>query len=406
MTIKGLNIYNTLIVKSLSILPNINKRREDFILEIFLLLLSIKGRINFLQFARYGKYSEQRYRQQFEKQFNFLEFNKQLTVSSGSGNYAIAIDPSYISKSGKCTPGLGYFWSGCAKKAKWGLEITGLATIDIDNNTAFHLEAVQTITDKKDNFSLTDWYADIIHSRKDALLGLSNIVVADAWFSKNKFVDKIISTDMELVCRFRDDADLSYLFKGERTGGQGRPKKYDGKVIHTDVDLNHFSLIEDNNQETIYSAQVYSKSLKQTVKLVHVAYKRENKKVIRKLYYCTDLNKEALDVLRIYRSRFQIEFLYRDAKQHIGLNDCQARSENKLNFHFNSSLTAINIAKIQHWISIPKKQRSSFSMSDIKTMNNNRLQLNRFFSVFGINPHSTKNIAKTNQIIQYGTIAA
>ena len=116
MTIKGLNIYNTLIVKSLSILPNINKRREDFILEIFLLLLSIKGRINFLQFARYGKYSEQRYRQQFEKQFNFLEFNKQLTVSSGSGNYAIAIDPSYISKSGKCTPGLGYFCLAVQKK--------------------------------------------------------------------------------------------------------------------------------------------------------------------------------------------------------------------------------------------------------------------------------------------------
>ena len=42
-----------------------------------------------------------RYRQQFEKQFDFLTFNKELVLSSGSGRYAIAFDPSYISKAGK-----------------------------------------------------------------------------------------------------------------------------------------------------------------------------------------------------------------------------------------------------------------------------------------------------------------
>ena len=42
------------------------------------------------------------------------------------GVKALAIDPSYISKSGRHTPGLGYFWSGVAEKAKWGLEILGV----------------------------------------------------------------------------------------------------------------------------------------------------------------------------------------------------------------------------------------------------------------------------------------
>ncbi len=41
--------------------------------------MSIRGRINFLQLARYGKYKEQRYRQQFEKLFDFLSFNKEVT---------------------------------------------------------------------------------------------------------------------------------------------------------------------------------------------------------------------------------------------------------------------------------------------------------------------------------------
>ena len=117
--------YKSLIISMLDKLPNINQWRRDFLIETSILFLSIRGRINFLQLARYGKYKEQRYRQQFEKSFDFLTFNKELTLSQGSGRYAIAFafDPSYISKSGKKTPGLSWYWSGCANQAKWGLDI-------------------------------------------------------------------------------------------------------------------------------------------------------------------------------------------------------------------------------------------------------------------------------------------
>ena len=129
-----------------------------FLIETLILFMSIKGRINFLQLARYGKHKEQRYRQQFEKPFDFLSFNTELTLSQGSGRYAIAFDPSYVSKSGKKTPGVGWYWSGCASRAKWGLEIGGLAAIDIDNHTAFHLEAVQTLN--TDDQNLSDYRPD------------------------------------------------------------------------------------------------------------------------------------------------------------------------------------------------------------------------------------------------------
>ena len=406
MTIKGSNVYNHLIIKTLDKISFFDKCRKDFLCEIFVLLLSIKGRINFLQLGRFGKYSEQRYRQQFEKQFSFLDFNKELVLSYGSGKHAIAFDPSYISKSGKQTPGLGYFWSGCAGRAKWGLEIAGLAAIDIENHTAFHLEAVQTLADDSKDSTLVDWYASIITSRKESLKAISDIVVADAWFSKKKFADQIISAEMNLISRLRDDADLQYLFKGKQKGGKGRPKKYDGKIIHNSIDKNHFRLIEQNEKATIYCAEVYSKSLKRIIKLVHVIYKNKKGKEIYKLYFSTDLSLGALEILDYYRTRFQIEFLYRDAKQHVGLNDCQARSENKLDFHFNASLTTINIAKIEHWLSIPKNERKSFSMNDIKTINHNRLQLQLFFDKFGINPYSTKNQMKAKELIYYGTIAA
>lgn len=406
VTIKGNNIYKIHINSVLGKMSNINIWRKDFINETFILFLCIKGRINFLQLSRYGNHKEQRYRQQFEKQFDFMEFNKQFVLSHGSGKHAIAIDPSYISKSGKKTPGLGYFWSGCAGKSKWGLEISGLAAIDIKNHTAFHLDAVQTFTDDSSDSTLVDWYAKIITSRKQSLKAISDIVVADAWFSKKKFVDKVISAEMNLISRLRDDADLQYLFKGKQSRGKGRPKKYDGKVIHNNIDMNHFYLIEQNKKSTIYCAEVHSKSLKRVIKLVHVIYKNKKGKLTYKLYFSTDMSMTALDILDYYRMRFQIEFLYRDAKQHTGLNDCQARSENKLNFHFNAALTAINIAKVEHWLTIPKTQRATFSMSDIKTINNNWLQLQLFFDKFGINPYSIKNQIKAKELIYHGTIAA
>ena len=122
-------------------MQGINKWRYDFMLEVFVLFLSIKGRMNFLQLGRYGDHTEQRYRAQFEKTFDFLSFNKELVMEYAGEHLTIAFDPSYISKSGKSTPGVGRYWSGCAAKLKWGLEIGGIAAIDMENRTAFHLEA-------------------------------------------------------------------------------------------------------------------------------------------------------------------------------------------------------------------------------------------------------------------------
>jgi len=404
MTTREHKSYKSLIISMLDKLPNINQWRRDFLIETFILFLSIRGRINFLQLARYGKYKEQRYRQQFEKSFDFLNFNKELTLSQGSGRYAIAFDPSYISKSGKKTPGVGWYWSGCANQAKWGLEIGGLAAIDIDNHTAFHLEAVQTLN--TDDQNLSDWYAGVISDRKETLSGISKYLVADAWFSKKPFTDQIVSLEMHLISRLRDDADLKYLCTEPPTGEKGRPRKYIGKINNNNIDKEYFTLISQDEESTVYAAVVYSKSLKRNIMLVHVTYRKAEGKDACKLYFSTDVSMDATDVLLYYQSRYQIEFLYRDGKQHTGLNDSQARSENKLHFQFNASLTSLNIAKVIHWLSLPKEERGAFSMSDIKTMNHNTLLLKRFIDVFGIRPYSTKNQNYVKELILYGTMAA
>jgi IS4 transposase len=53
----------------------------------------------------------------------------------------------------------------------------------------------------------------------------------------------------------------------------------------------------------------------------------------------------AIDIFDIYRTRFQIKFLFRDAKQNTGLTNCQYRKKEKLDFSFNASLSSINLSK-------------------------------------------------------------
>ena len=404
MIIKGQNHYKYHIKNLLGKMIGLNKKRKKFIVEIFCLFLSIKGKLNFLQFARFSEYGEQRFRQQFEKSFDFLQFNKEMVLEHSSNNSIIAIDPSYINKSGKHTPGGNYFWSGVAGKVKWGLEITGIASIDLDNHTAFHLEAVQTLADLE-QASLLDYYADIVVQRKEQLQQISKHIVADAFFSKITFVEKLTDNNYEVTSRLRNDAALQYLFNGKQKKGRGRPKKFDGKVDYNNLNMNYFKLIEESDKTKIYHAIVHSKSLKRSINLV-IVYTKNKKAWSHKLYFSTDLTLNAHAVLKHYRSRFQIEFLYRDAKQHTGLEDLQARSENKLDFHFNLSLSTINIAKITHWLPIEKEERPAFSMRNIKTMYHNELLLKRFFNVFGIPPNKQKNNHKIRELINYGTIAA
>ena len=53
------------------------------------------------------------------------------------------------------------------------------------------------------------------------------------------------------------------------------------------------------------------------------------------LLYSTDTDLSLERIFRFYGTRFQIEFAFRDAKLHLGLNDCQTRSQAQLHFHFN-----------------------------------------------------------------------
>lgn len=117
-----------------------------------------------------------------------------------------------------------------------------------------------------------------------------------------------------------------------------------------------------------------------------------------KIYFSTDLDMVARDIVEYYRTRFQIEFCFRDAKQFTGLNHCQARDLRKLDFAFNASLASVNVAKV-----VRSEYYPMLSIGLLKAYLSNIWMLKRFFAASGISPNRTLNAKLVKEL--FGLVA-
>ena len=312
----------------------ITKSFEKILIEVIILFMVIPRKINFTQMGRYGSHVEQTYRNAFglkkSKCIDWLKLNVSLAKRflGKQGRWAIAIDPSYISKAGKKTPHIGRFWSGCAQSVKHGLEIMGIGLIDIDTKDCMMLRAHQSLNNKElslRNKTMVDFYISVIKRYRKELLKLSTLIVADAYFSTSTFVNGIKKEGFSLISRFRDNACLFYVYTGPRTGKRDRPKTKDGKIDMKNLDLTRMEKMEMKDIEgTAYTLIAYSKALKCKVRLV--IWQIPNGK--KKLFFSTDTSGE--EVLLYYRTWFQIEFYFKWIKQHLHIKSFYGTSENAI----------------------------------------------------------------------------
>ncbi|MBP9580336.1 MAG: transposase [Parabacteroides sp.] len=381
----------------------VSKSFKTVFIETLLLYMVIPRKINFIQLGRYGKHCEQCYRQNFTRKFDWISFNLGFAerLFQVGDRKAIAIDPSYISKSGKHTPWVGYFWSGCAGTMKRGLEIMGIGLLDIDTHNCVSLEGVQspdTTTLENWGKNLYQWYLKVLEMRKEVLLPVSKYIVADAFFSKLPFVEGLLNMGFQLVSRLRDDANIMYLYQGGKTGRKGRPKTFDGKIDFKNLDLQRMKELDILKEEgKLYTLIVYAKSLKRNIRLVIWVTPKGG----HKLYFSTDTHMSGKDTIEFYRTRFQIEFCFRDSKQFTGLYHSQARNIDRMSFAFNASLASVNAAKV-----MMAENDMPFSMSALKSLIYNSYILKRFFELSGFKPNRTLNAKIVKELIDIAACAA
>ena len=380
----------------------LNKSIQTNVMEMLFLLMVTPRKCNFTQMGRYGKRGEQCYRQTAERSVNWLEMNMWLSAfafKKGKGRNAIVIDPSFIKKAGKHTPYVGAFWSGCAGAVKHGLEILGIGVIDVDLHECMMLKAVQTTLEKgeeKKEMSLYDWYAKVLEDDKVTLQRICKVLVADSAFSKRPFIDKVMKMGFHVVSRLRHDAALFYTWDGEPTGKPGRPRVKGDKIDVRNIDMSKVEMLElEETSGKAYALKAWYKSLHRVVSLVI----HELPNGVRRLYFSTDENMSGRDVVEYYTTRFQEEFCFRDAKQFLGLTDCQARDKRKLDFAFNSSFTALNVAKIMC-------KELGTSIGRLKAQMVNAYYAQRIIDVFEKNPNTPLNKERINEIFSFAADAA
>lgn len=232
---------------------------------------------------------------------------------------AIAIDPLFISKSCRLTYGIGRFWSGVAQRVKRGLEIMEIGAISLSKHTCVMLGAVQSpdfrTLESERHMSMLDWYVALVRSKATELLSLTDILVADAFFSKYEFVNEVIGMGFRFVGRLRANSYLRYLAIPDSSAPCRR-------VVVCPVE----------NGEPL-------------------------------LYFSTDTDMRPEKIIDFYRIRFQIEFGTRDAKQFTGLQSQQTWDRDRLDFAFNLSFTALNACK-----EVIRKDYPSLSLAQFKRL--------------------------------------
>ncbi len=409
---RAMDSIRTIIQRLLASLENLTQPQQKFLVTLFSTLLVSCGRATFTNLSRYSCLSERTYRRQYQRSFNFLKFNQQLIegVIEPKSEVILAVDCSFIPKSGNKTYGLDYFYNGSASKAEKGLEISAMAVVDVNQKIGFSLSVQQTPPNrpssdqgKQAETTRINHYLAQLEATVPYLPSSLRYVVSDGFYSKVKWVEGVTNLKLEAIGKLRRDANLRYLYQDEYSG-RGRPRKYAGKVDLTDY--SNFELVTPISDDlALYTAVVWSISFKRQIRLVYILNNSASSQSYAVLF-CTNLKLDAYSIYLYYKSRFQIEFIFRDSKQFTGLADCQARDLTKLDFHFNSSLTVLNLAK---WDAIQQHNSDTdfvFSMASYRRRALNYHLLERFIDKLDLEPTFIKSHPNYSNLCDYGTIAA
>lgn len=393
--------------KILSSMSSISKPHIQFLIMLLNALMVFQGKATFRNLSRYSELHERKFSRWYQRKFDFAVFNEKLIAHEIPTEYEkiAAIDASFISKSGKCTDGLGFFYNGSKQKAEKGLEMSCICVIDLNSNTAYALDAKQTIDDSQGEVR-TQLYIQQLSDVESHLKSLEiKHIAADALYSNKAFVSAVTELGFEHIGRLRIDADLKWLYDGEQKPC-GRPKKYDGKVrIGSSISDRFNAEGELADGSHLYSAIVWNVNLKRKIKIVLI-HKTEGKKESKVLLFSTDLEIDAFKLVCCYKSRFQIEFIFRDAKQYTGLVDCQSCRKEAIHTHLNASLLALNLMKFEDRRQQLSSSNNVISIASWKRRKFNQNFMENLFCKLGLSPTCEKIRSIYTEFSEYGTIAA
>jgi putative transposase len=301
--------------------------------------------------------------------------------------YILAGDEVVVTKSGKQTFGLDRFFSGVLQKAVPGVAFFSLALISTTTRRAFPLRLEQVVRTEAEkaatkakaaakktkppiakrksgrpkgsqNKSKTDLslspelqrIQSMLQAQLDLIAGSVPLVylALDGHFGNSPALQMVRGCGLHLISKLRSDAALYFPYDGPYQG-RGPRRKYGAKLNVDAIPEQYLRQrsVDDGMETSVYQAEMLHKEFAQVlnvVMLVKTNLKTQARAHV--LLFSSDLGLAFAKVVEYYGLRFQIEFTFRDAKQHWGLEDFMTVSERGVSNAANLSLFMVSLSAV------------------------------------------------------------
>ena len=373
--------------------PNLSKTNLRRMNQIVLAMLGMTGRVTMLGLSRWaGKGGSYRTVQRF---FNaaipwqqvFVKFFEQ-HLYQPEGEYLLVGDECVVTKSGKETHGLDYFFSGLMNRTLKGIAIFSLSLVSVEERRSYPLQVEQVVhtqaekaaakarkkmrakKDKakpkkksgrpkgsqnrdKTQVELTPELKRIQKMVKKQLTALRNLakvryLALDGHFGNNNALQMALQCGLHIISKLRHDAALYFIYDGEQKR-KGPRKKYGQKIDYRNIPQKYLIVrsIEGNIETCVYRAVMLHRGFAQTLKVVIITKTHFKSGAFASVnLFSSDLELPYDKIINYYSLRFQIEFNFRDAKQFWGLEDFMNVKEVPLTNALNLSLFMVNISQV------------------------------------------------------------
>jgi len=328
----------------------------------------------------------------FDKKIDWLGIKWQIIKGVIGKEVILVGDESTVSKSGKSTYGVGYFYSGLQSRAIPSIQFLSFSLVDVETRRAYPLFSKQLKRSKRKRrvkskyskvgrpkgvknrsrsdkrltglFRVVSWYLKII--RKVINVPTLRYFVYDGAFGNNAGIEAVKKADLYLVSKLKKSSSLYFKFNGEQKK-RGRKRIY-GTLIDYE-NMNDAYLKEsttDGDIETkIYQFEALNKKIHGALNIVLIFSKNiRTNKITHTILFSTDLKQTFQKIIDYYSLRFQIEFNFRDAKQFFGLEDFMNIKKRRIHNFANLSMFMNNISYLIH----KKSGFDNYSINDIKSL--------------------------------------
>lgn len=314
--------------------------------------------------------------------------------------FILAGDATTVTKSGSLTHGIGRFFSGVLGQVVKGLEFFVFSLVDVTQRKAFPLMVRQTVRSEAEKAAkkerkkkrtkkpkkttrkprgrtkgslnkdkrVLNLSAELVRINEmlKVLVQLIRVFVRveylamDGHFGHNQAVLMALENDLHLISKLRKDAAICEKYEGKYSG-RGPKKKYGARINYENIPQKYWKKskregeIIINYLNGIFLHKEFGSELNVVI-IEKIDLKK--KKVGHAILFSSDLNLGWEKLLDYYSLRFQIEFNFRDAKQHFGLEDFMTTSEIGVENAANLAFLMVNVSakmlknKEEKWVGI------------------------------------------------------